>query len=159
MIGGEGDDAVKVGIGLSMPTQVLDVNGNAKFRDVPTLPPLNTARELYIESDGTLYKSAGPLSDQRLKENFIPLTSVLDNIQNIQGYRYEFRNDPLRRTEIGVIAQEVEINFPELVFTQNEYKGVDYKRLSVVLLQAIKEQQIQLQLLQKKVNALELKNK
>ncbi len=46
-------------------------------------------------------------------------------------------------TQIGVIAQELEKEFPELVTTlgNESYMAVDYGRFSVVLLEAIKEQQ------------------
>ena len=44
--------------------------------------------------------------------------------------------------QIGVIAQEVEDIFPELVFTNEDgYKAVAYDKLSAVLIEAIKEQQ------------------
>ena len=46
------------------------------------------------------------------------------------------------RKQIGVIAQDIEKYYPELVKTDaNGYKSVDYSKLSVVLLEAIKEQQ------------------
>ena len=46
-------------------------------------------------------------------------------------------------TQIGIIAQELEKEFPELVTTwgNESYRAVDYGRFSAVLLEAIKEQQ------------------
>ena len=45
--------------------------------------------------------------------------------------------------QIGVIAQEVELVFPEVVDTNEDgYKSVDYSRLTPILLEAIKEQQL-----------------
>jgi hypothetical protein len=49
------------------------------------------------------------------------------------------------REHLGFIAQEVEELFPQLVMTDdNGYKSVDYGRLTPVLVEAIKEQQAQI---------------
>lgn len=131
----------RLGVAVLKPTEVLDVNGSARFRSVSTLAPLNSAVPLYLETDGTLKR--GNFSDRRLKENIQPLTAILEKIYNLQSYRYTFKSDPNHQQEIGVIAQEIEEFFPELIFTDavSGMKGVYYDRLSVILLQAIKEQQ------------------
>ena len=60
------------------------------------------------------------------------------------------------RRHIGVIAQEIEKEFPELVSEWEQdgvkYKAVDYSRLTAVLLQAIKEQQKEIEELKKKIS-------
>ena len=58
--------------------------------------------------------------------------------------------------QIGVIAQEVEAVLPELVSEdENGYKAVAYDKISAVLVEAIKEQQKQIDELQKKIIELE----
>ena len=60
--------------------------------------------------------------------------------------------------ETGVIAQELEPEFPELVVTDGSgYKAVAYDRLSAVLIEAVKELQAQNQTLQSRLDLLEKK--
>ena len=57
--------------------------------------------------------------------------------------------------QIGFIAQEIEKVFPELVVTgKNGYKGVDYSKITPVLLEAIKDQQKQIDELNRKLEKL-----
>ena len=57
---------------------------------------------------------------------------------------------------IGIIAQEMEKVFPELVNTNEDgYKAVAYDKLTAVLLEAVKEQQDQIETLQKRIKRLE----
>ena len=98
---------------------------------------------VYIAQDATSWTAN---SDIRLKENLAPLGSVLDKLDNFQIVKYNFIGSP--RTEIGVVAQELNQAFPELVDKDSQYWGVTYDRLGVVALQAIKEQQQQIKELQ-----------
>src|SRR5262249_49027981 len=61
------------------------------------------------------------------------------------------------RREIGVIAQEIEAVFPELVMTWGEehYKAVDYGRLTGVLVEAVKELKVTTETQQQRIVALE----
>ena len=98
---------------------------------------------------GTIQASTVALtSDIRLKTNIIPLTEVLEKLARLRGVSFEW-NDEYKalgrgtgRREIGVIAQDIEAVFPELVTTWGAgYKAVDYSKLSGVLIEAIKELQ------------------
>ncbi|MBL7495709.1 tail fiber domain-containing protein, partial [Frankia sp. CN7] len=61
------------------------------------------------------------------------------------------------RREVGVVAQEVEAVLPELVGTDADgVRGVDYRKLTAVLVQAIKEQQRTITTLERRVGALEM---
>ncbi len=60
--------------------------------------------------------------------------------------------------QIGLIAQEVEQVFPELVTTDsNGFKMVDYVHLTPILIEAIKEQQLIIESIQDRLTALEQK--
>jgi uncharacterized small protein (DUF1192 family) len=64
-----------------------------------------------------------------------------------------------RGQQIGVIAQEVEKIFPELVKTDAEgYKSVAYDRLGVIAISAIKQQQLEIEKLQNTIDALQVEN-
>ena len=67
---------------------------------------------------------------------------MLDKIDKIGGYEFDWNNNQATYEghDIGVVAQEIESVFPELVQTRdNGYKAVKYEKLTAVLLQAIKE--------------------
>lgn len=97
-------------------------------------------------------------SDIRLKKNVATLTSTLENLRRVRGVSYEWRVNefPERKfspePQIGVIAQELEQVYPELVFTDaNGYKAVAYDKLSAVLLEAVKELKAEVDDLKKQV--------
>lgn len=77
-------------------------------------------------------------SDMTLKENIKPVGKVLDKLDNIRCYKYNYVWD--KEPQTGVIAQEIEKEFPQLVGTHhNGKKYVDYNKLVPILLQAVKE--------------------
>ena len=100
-----------------------------------------TQGEIRATGDITAYYS----SDQRLKENFAPLTGALDNVRAIGGYEFDWKDgieDVVSKTghDIGVKAQEIQLYYPELVHTrENGYLAVDYIKLNAVLIEAVKE--------------------
>jgi hypothetical protein len=82
-------------------------------------------------------------SDQRLKNNVVPITSALDKIDKINGVEYDWNTD-LQSIhsghDIGVLAQEIEEIIPEAVTTRPDgYKAVRYDKIIPLLIQAIKE--------------------
>lgn len=88
---------------------------------------------------GTLYQA----SDRRLKKDIRPLNGVLQKLQRLHGYTYRWIDSSKSGSEqIGLVAQEVEDEFPQLVKTDEKgEKSVAYANLVPVLLEAIKEQQ------------------
>jgi hypothetical protein len=98
-------------------------------------------------------------SDGRLKKDIKPLTHALDAILQLQGKTYRWKEDATfaNKKDIGLIAQEVEKVFPELV-AENEqgFKGIAYSKLTAVLIEAIKEQQGQIATLQRENEQLKL---
>ncbi len=88
-----------------------------------------------------------PASDARLKTNVKQLTDALGKLEKVRGVSFDW-NDlceslglSSNRREIGLIAQEVEKVFPELVTTwgNESYKAIEYGRLTAVLVEAVKE--------------------
>ncbi|MBN2820298.1 MAG: tail fiber domain-containing protein, partial [Bacteroidales bacterium] len=85
-------------------------------------------------------------SDKNLKEHIEIIDSALFVLKELNGYKFTWCKDApmdLKGCDIGLIAQEVESVFPELV--QNDsirgYKAVYYYKLIPILIEAIKEQQ------------------
>ena len=95
----------------------------------------------------------GSFSDERLKENIVPLDKGLETIEQIKTYTFNYKNRP-QDTHPGVIAQEIEELVPEVVYDiemeDGTYKAVRYQQLVPLLINAIKD-------LSEKVNVLENK--
>ena len=93
-------------------------------------------------------------SDERLKENITPISKPLDKLKQIGGYEFDW-NDKQNVHEghdVGVIAQEIEAILPELVQTRDSgYKAVSYEKLVALLIEAVKEQQSQIDELKAKL--------
>lgn len=96
-------------------------------------------------------------SDKNLKKNIQTLSGALDKIEELRGVTYEWKDSSKGSgLQIGVIAQEVEQVFPELVNTDKQgMKAVNYAALVAPLIEAVKEQQKQISALQAKVQVLE----
>lgn len=78
-------------------------------------------------------------SDIKLKDNLQLIKNVLPKLDNINAYTYN-RNDLNNKEELGLIAQEVEKEFPLLVCTNdNGIKSLNYQKVTTILLQAVKE--------------------
>jgi hypothetical protein len=118
---------------------------------------------LFHQTPSTYYlvsTAGGSTSDATLKTNIQPLTNALDKIDQIRGVNFTFIDTPLcgpdQGQQIGVIAQEVETVFPEIVVTDEEgIKSVRYDRLVAPLIEALKEAKERIETLEAKVTALE----
>lgn len=102
-----------------------------------------------LEVNGRL-KTTGinETSDIRLKKNILTIENALSKVEQMRGVIYEWRADEYKdkgfdtAPQIGLIAQEVEKIFPQLVGTDNSgFKSVEYSKMVAVLIEAIKEQQ------------------
>jgi len=93
-------------------------------------------------------------SDQSVKENIRPIENVIERVQKSRGVLYD-RTDSGSKDNIGFIAQELEVAFPELVTTNEDgTKAVKYQNAVAVMFEAIKEQQKQIDELKELVNKL-----
>jgi hypothetical protein len=96
--------------------------------------------KMRIDSAGTVTIS-GDLtvsSDERLKSNIKPLENALDKLKDIRGVSYNKK--PSNKAEIGVIAQEVEKHYPELINHDDKgMKSVNYNGLIGVLIESVKQ--------------------
>lgn len=153
----------RVGIGTSNPSNFigwpasLQVNGEiraARYYDDDA--------SYYIDINSNSYFNVvhayafNYRSDISLKNNIQPLSNSLDKIRQIEGVSFNWKESG--EETIGLIAQNIEKVFPELVSTDDEgLKSVQYGNLVAPLIEAIKEQQNQIEKLQKEIE--ELKNK
>ena len=89
-------------------------------------------------------------SDQTLKTNVETLTGSLDAVKALRGVSFDWIDNG--NSEVGVIAQEVEAVLPDVVSTNDQgIKSVKYGNMVAVLIEAIKEQQAQIDELKAKL--------
>jgi hypothetical protein len=122
------------------------------------LPTLRFAHMYSAFFDGTLVSP----SDLRFKENILHIEQPGEIIKSLSGKKYAFTKehyyqgrmvkDEFRRTnQFGLIAQEVEAVLPQLVHTNAKtgMKSVEYIGVIPILIEAMKEQQVMIERLQK----------
>ena len=88
-------------------------------------------------------------SDETLKTNIVTLGGALDKVMSMRGVQFDWK-DPTHDfpgKHIGFIAQEVLPIIPEVVHRLGGVYGMDYGSLTAVLVEAVKEQQAQIQAL------------
>jgi hypothetical protein len=105
--------------------------------------------------DGTITASGDVIaySDARLKTNVQTIADPIETVQSLRGVTYK-RIDSGKKS-IGVIAQEVQAVLPELVSESADGTlGVAYGNMVGVLIEAIKEQQKQIEALREQVKQL-----
>jgi hypothetical protein len=80
-------------------------------------------------------------SDQRLKDNIVPIPNALNKVLSISGNTFDWNEKSGKEgKEAGVIAQEILEVLPEAVTTRdNGYLAVRYEKLVPLLIEAIKE--------------------
>lgn len=117
-------------------TLLADLSTNASSLN----SPLFVTGTIRASNDITAYSS----SDIRLKDNISIISSPLDNINKIDGIRFNWNDKQsiydVNSTDYGVIAQQIEEIMPEIVTTRdNGYKAVRYEKIIPLLIESIKE--------------------
>ena len=114
----------------------LYFNGSEKI--ATTTSGIDVSGAIVADGDITAF------SDERLKSDVKTIDNALDKVMNMRGVSYTKQAEK----GVGVIAQEIEKVLPEVV-TDGEYKSVAYGNIVGVLIEAIKEQQNQIDELKK----------
>jgi len=161
------------GINNTTPSHALDVTGNGNFTGdlnidkgltVNGMNPSGFGIEVfnnsYFYGSVTATEFLTPSSDIRWKKNIGPISSALDKITKIRGISFEWKKDEFPEKgfkegqRFGLVAQEIESVIPELVSTDEDgYKYIDYDQVLPILIEAIKEQQKQINELKKQINS------
>ena len=120
----------RVGISCTAPQTPLDVNGTAR---VTTL----------VET-----------SAKRYKQNIVSLQDQLDSIKKLKPVEFEWKET--QKKDIGLIAEDVEKIYPQLIeYDDNgELMGVKYSKITSLLIKAVQEQQEQIDTLKSEVELL-----
>jgi hypothetical protein len=129
-----------------------------------------------LDVKGTIRASGNVIaySDVRAKKNIKTIETPLAKVLALRGVTFEWKDDkqdwlrPELKSRVGLIAQEVEKVLPEVVFTDPKvddekaaqqfpggFKNVSYGNIVGLLIEAIKEQQGQINKLEEKLTKLE----
>jgi hypothetical protein len=108
--------------------------------------PANQKYPVLINSDLIITGSLYNTSDERLKQNIKEITQdKMDDLFTLNPIIFNYKNDKTNKIHYGVLAQDVEKVFPELVEdNMSGYKTVNYQELLPLMLAKIKNMQEQI---------------
>jgi len=127
----------------------IQYNSNGNFAGSANLTFDGT--NLSCKGDVTAYAS----SDERLKNNISNISSSIEKIKQINGVNFQWsdKQSTYSGKDVGVIAQEVQKVLPEVVTEREDgYLAVKYEKIIPLLIEAIKDQQKEIEDLKKKLS-------
>ena len=135
--------------------QAVATSSNVQFNSLGVgMAASATAGRIDATNDVVAFSS----SDIRFKENIKPIENAIDKIRKISGNTYDWKEENkiehgYEGNDVGVIAQEIEAVLPQLVQTRESgFKAVKYDKLVALLIEGIKEQQLQIEQLRIDLN-------
>ena len=142
-----------VGIGTSSAGRLLHVNGRAR---IGLIPLGEFTASVCFNGVGDLLQCGA--SSLKLKTNISPFPSGLDVVRRLNPISFDWKDGSGH--DIGLGAEDVAKVAPSLTITdkQGEVAGVKYERLIMLLINAIKEQQQQIEKQQKQIAQIQTAN-
>lgn len=161
-----------VGIITTTPAYRLDINSPESRSYYSTKEPFtinhwgsdprlcSTSQIVFYKSNssgyiniqcGTLYE----YSDSTAKENINTLEKGnIDKVEKLRGVNFNWKSDKGKNMQAGFLAQEVEQVIPEAVITNDstKHKSLSYSAIIPYLVEAIKEQQAEIEELKKQIS-------
>lgn len=129
-------------------TTQIQFNSGGAFGASSNLSWDNTSSTMTVTGDINYTGILVDTSDRRLKTDIAPLGgrgSMLEKLGQIGTYSFAMKSDPKKSIEFGVMAQELQGVFPELVRTDEStpehYMAVNYIGLIAPMIRAMQEQQ------------------
>jgi len=123
--------------GGSISFNLKNSGGSAKDILTLTYSTASVGGDLNVTGDITAFYT----SDQRLKENIVPIPNALDKVISISGNTFDWvEGSGKEGLDVGVVAQEILEVLPEAVITRDSgYLAVNYEKIVPLLIEAIKE--------------------
>jgi hypothetical protein len=134
----------------SLTAQKADIISNINITGIATVGFISASNATI--SGIITSQSFDSLSDRRVKENIRVIASPLDKVSKLNGVHFDFINT--HKPSMGVIAQEVEEVFPELI-AGSFPKSVNYNGLIGLLIESVKELKDENELLKSRLDKLE----
>lgn len=141
---GNGNANIAFNAGFSLAEDTTNTTRYITFADAnaASFNSLNVAStKLYFNPNTGILSATtfNSLSDENEKENVVTISNAVETVKQIRGVRFDWKEN--KNPSLGVIAQELEKILPELVLNSNGQKTVNYSGIIAVLIEAIKEQQ------------------
>jgi hypothetical protein len=130
---------------------ILDIDASSVLQGIKYRGKLDVSGNFFLDGNIHLTGNVFSRSDIKIKNNITKLENSITKIQNLNGYKYT-RSDltNMSTIHIGLIAQEVEKEYPEIISEENGIKTINYTSMIAVLLESIKD-------LKKEINELKVK--
>ena len=81
----------------------------------------------------------GGFSERKLKRNIRLINDPIQRVSELNGYRFNYKSD--NRPDIGLLVEDVELHFPEVIDSRASNKRIRYAPIIALLTEAIKAQQ------------------
>jgi hypothetical protein len=148
----QGDGSFGIGIGnpgvtITQPNSMAIMGGNVGIGVTSPLYPLHMGGGAYC--DGITWVTG---SDRSFKKNLSDLRYGLKDVLKLKPREFDTKQDNTHR--LGFIAQEVEKIVPEVVSGKEGAKGIAYGDIVAILVNAIKEQQDEIDDLKSEIHRL-----
>ncbi len=139
-----------MGVGTLSPARLFHVNGRAR---VGSIPLEISAATVCFNSSGDLLQCG--MSSLRFKTNVARFTNGLDIVRRLKPISFDWKDGSGH--DIGLGAEDVAKVDPSFTFIdkKGEVAGVKYERLNILLINAVKEQQKQIERLSARLRVLE----
>ena len=120
-----------------------------------SITPANKTKSVYIYKDLYVNGSIFNTSDKNHKEEIQQISdSKIENLFNLEPVEYKFKTDSKKIVHYGLIAQDVEKVYPELINDSNlGFKTVNYMELIPLLLLKMKNMQKEIDELKEQIGA------
>ena len=150
---GNGQLTLQTSSGGTLSNNIVCIQSNIKFATSgQNRAEITSAGVFNCANDVAAF---GTLSDITLKENIKVIENPLDKVKQIRGVNFSYKKDGRKST--GLIAQELEKVLPNAIFNTHELgddkeiKAIRYGNVVGLLVEAIKEQQEQIEELKAKL--------
>ena len=138
---GGGSDSVTCGQ-LTVGGNGIQNNGGMQSVGTIGIGPSGNPGLILLAADTGIVTAAGfnSTSSRKWKENITPITNALDTVSKLQGVTFDWNNKDLKN-DFGLIAEDVNEVLPTIVGKNdnNEITGVDYSRITALLIETVKE--------------------
>lgn len=140
--------------GYASGTGSIGLNGVATGTNSIGVKGYGDAYDFYASGPGTDYGSA---SSGRWKQNILPIPDALGKVNSLRGVYFDWIAERGGGHDVGFIAEEVHAVLPEITVTgaDGQIDGLDYSKITPLLLEAIKELSTKVDQLERRVYELE----
>lgn len=138
-------------IQVTSPLVLCNATASASAGAVASNIQVNSIVANTITVEGTCYaREYVTLSDSRVKGGLGPIGGIsFDTLESMNAYTYTYVDSPSSEKRLGLVAQEVAAAYPECVVERGGTKYVNYAAVTAVLLQAVKDLNARVKVLEK----------